>query len=83
MSRPLKYDKTALKNAVGAVKSKSMCYFKASRLYNVPRSTIFNKVKGYSSIECTMGSHTVLTAAKENRIVECQTQMSRIGYGRT
>ncbi|KAH3698051.1 hypothetical protein DPMN_085566 [Dreissena polymorpha] len=66
MSRPLMY---ALENAVGSVKSKSMVYFKASRLYNIPRSTIFAKVKGHSSIECTMGPHTVLTAAEEKRIV--------------
>ncbi|KAH3772478.1 hypothetical protein DPMN_173818 [Dreissena polymorpha] len=60
-----------------------MGYLKASRLYNVPRSTIFDKVEGHSSIECTMGQHTVLTAAEEKRIVKWLTQMSRIGYGRT
>ncbi|KAH3880028.1 hypothetical protein DPMN_003940 [Dreissena polymorpha] len=56
---------TALENAVRAVKSNSMGYLKASRLYNLPRSTIFDKVQGHSSIECTMGPHTVLTAAEE------------------
>ena len=82
ISRPLKYAKAALENPVRAMKRNSMGYLKAPRLYEVPRSTIFDNVKGHSSIQCTMGPHTVLTAAVK-RIVKWLTQMSRIGYGRT
>jgi len=42
MSRQLsaQYDKAALQSAVDAVKSKSMGYIKASKVFNVPRPTI-------------------------------------------
>lgn len=39
-----RYDEAALAAAASAVKSQSIGYLKESRAYNVPRSTIFDKV---------------------------------------
>ena len=78
-----KYDEAALAAAVNSVKSKSMDYLKASKLYHVPRSTIFDKVHEKSEIGCRQGPNTVLTPTEEDRLATWLIDMSKIGYGRS
>lgn len=85
MSRQLsvKYDKAALQSAVDAVKSKSMGYLKASKVFKVPRPTIFDKVKEKSVIDCRTGPNTTLSVDEEKRLADWLVDMSKIGYGRS
>lgn len=86
MSRQRKgksYDLVALERAVRAVQSKTMGYQKASKIYNVPRTTIYDKVHGKSEVESRQGPNTVLSPAEETRLANWLIEMSKIGYGRS
>ena len=60
-----------------------MGYKKASMTFNVPKSTIFDKVKGNTPMNCTSGTHPVLNVEEEGRLADWMIDMSKIGYGRT
>jgi len=67
MSRQLKaktYDATSLERAVHAVRSKSMGYLKASKMFHVPRTTIYDKVHEKSEIHSRQGPNTVLSTTE-------------------
>jgi len=85
MSRQRKgkvYDVLALERAVDAVKSNAMGYKKASKLFNVPKTTIYDKVKGKSAIHSRQGPNTVLSS-EEAHLAKWLIHMSKKGYGRS
>lgn len=58
-----------------------MGYQKASKWYNVPRTTIYDKVKWLSEVESRQGPNTVLSGEEEKRLAKWIVDMSKIGYG--
>ena len=70
-------------STVNSVKGKSMGYLKASKIYCVPHSTIFDKVHEKSEIGCRKIHNTVLSSRKEDILASWLIDMSKIGYGRS
>ena len=76
-----RHDLATLQHAIDAVKSQSMSMRTASRVYGIPRSTLFDKLHGNTPL--VFQSKTVLTSAEEQRLVNWVLHMSQIGYGWT
>lgn len=65
-----KYTEEQLQNAVEAVKSGGMSLRKAACQYNIPRGTLFDKVKGRTPLKRKFGRDPYLTESEEKAIVE-------------
>ncbi|KAH3787296.1 hypothetical protein DPMN_165417 [Dreissena polymorpha] len=75
-----KYDPCIVDIAADAIRNGCMSLGKASEVYNIPKTTLHDRVKRkYAS--ATIGAKTVLSP-EENTIEQWAVQMSRIGYGR-
>ena len=77
-----KYDNTLVDQAVSLVKSGSLTLGEASRRYQIPKTTLHDRVHNkYKSDH--IGAKTALTQSEKQRIANWSLHMSRIGYGRT
>ncbi|CAG2228145.1 unnamed protein product [Mytilus edulis] len=86
MGKRNKYRNYALediKNAVQMVESKAMSIRSASRQYNVPKTTIIDKLNGRSSLQARSGPSPVLFDSEEEMLVHWVIDMAKIGYGQT
>ncbi|CAC5358555.1 unnamed protein product [Mytilus coruscus] len=86
MGKRNKYRNYALediKNAVQMVENKSMSIRSASRQYNVPKTTIIDKLNGRSSLQARSGPNPVLYECEEEILVHWVIDMAKIGYGQT
>ncbi|CAC5405423.1 unnamed protein product [Mytilus coruscus] len=86
MGKRNKYRNYALediKNAVQMVENKSMSIRSASRQYNVPKTTIIDKLNGRSSLQARSGPNPVLYDSEEEMLVHWVIDMEKIGYGQT
>ncbi|CAG2220263.1 unnamed protein product [Mytilus edulis] len=72
-----------IKNAVQMVESKAMSIRSASRQYNVPKTTIIDKLNGRSSLQARSGPSPVLFDSEEEMLVHWVIDMAKIGYGQT
>ncbi|XP_076089920.1 uncharacterized protein LOC143061944 [Mytilus galloprovincialis] len=82
MGKRNKYRNYALediKNAVQMVESKAMSIRSASRQYNVPKTTIIDKLNGISSLQARSGPSPVLFDICFHWVID----MAKIGYGQT
>ncbi|XP_069112283.1 tigger transposable element-derived protein 6-like [Argopecten irradians] len=77
----LKYDRNDLVNAVNAVKNGSMSVRRAAAEFNVPKSTLGDKVSGRSDVESKMGRPPALPESVEGNIVENVLEASKRGMG--
>jgi transposase len=77
------YSSQDLENAIKLVNSQTLSIRGASRRYNVPKSTIIDKLYGKSSLHSRSGPKSVLSETDENIIVEWLINMAKIGYGQT
>ncbi|CAC5404762.1 unnamed protein product [Mytilus coruscus] len=85
MGKRNKYRNYALediKNAVQMVENKSMSIRSASQ-YNVPKTTIIDKLNGRSSLQARSGPNPVLYDSEEEMLVHWVIDMAKIGYGQT
>ena len=69
ISNRFTYTEKQMKDAVAAVKAGVPQRIAAAK-YNVPRATLFDKVKGRTQIERKMGRYPYLTENEEQEIVE-------------
>ncbi|VDI22166.1 Hypothetical predicted protein [Mytilus galloprovincialis] len=86
MGKRNKYRNYALediKNAVQMVENKAMSIRSASRQYNVPKTTIIDKLNGRSSLQARSGPSPVLFDSEEEMLVHWVIDMAKIGYGQT
>ena len=77
------WTKQDLENAVVAIREEKMSMRKAAEAYGVPKSTLYDHVKGKVEVGSRPGPPTVLTSVEESMLVDWAIEMSRIGYGRT
>ena len=67
-SKP-KYNEKDLQNALLAV-DEGMKIYQAAKKYNIPSSTLHDKVKGKTPRFCKQGRPTYLTETEKNLLVE-------------
>ncbi|KAJ8306327.1 hypothetical protein KUTeg_016872 [Tegillarca granosa] len=79
----LQYDPKALENAVAAVKAKVMSIRKAAKHYDVPRSTIGDRISGRVKEGTSPGKKPVYPIEVENQVAEKIKQAARMGFGIT
>ncbi|XP_071445696.1 uncharacterized protein [Hetaerina americana] len=79
------WDKVSMIRAVEAVINKEMSLLKASKAFNVPRSTIKDYVKknGKNSVEASIGRKPVLPADVEGQLVHYCLELERSYFGLT
>ena len=75
-----KYSQADVETALDAVKTKTLSLREAASQYRVPRSTLYDKLKGKYPISRV--SRTVLKPEEENQLVEWIIQCSRLGEGK-
>ncbi|XP_041475543.1 uncharacterized protein LOC121424034 isoform X2 [Lytechinus variegatus] len=73
------YSQEDMELAVRMVKKKEMTLRAAAKKFNVPRSTLHDKVLGRTAVNCKFGMASFLTAAEETLLSNWVQQMSRIG----
>ena len=78
-----KYTQDDLEAAIGVIKQQFMSIRQASKAFNVPRSTLQDKVNERVPLKATSGPDPVLKKDEEQRLVDWCLHMARIGYGRT
>ena len=64
------YNKETLQNAVEAIKNGTMSFRKAEKTFQIPKSTLKNKISGKSDIDSKFGIKPALPEEVETRIVE-------------
>lgn len=77
------YSSQDLENAIKLVNSQTLSIRGASRRYNIPKSTIIDKLHGKSNLQSRSGPKPVLSETDENTLVEWLINMAKIGYGQT
>ncbi|VDH90293.1 Hypothetical predicted protein [Mytilus galloprovincialis] len=80
-SKELKYDITALENAIRSVKSGEMSVRKAAQHFNVPKSTVGDRVTGKRDLEVGRGRKPALPLELEKSIVQSVKRASQLGVG--
>lgn len=78
-----RYTQEQVELAVQSVKQGGSSINNASRVYSVPRATLFDKLNNRTKVRCPQGRPTVLKEAEEKVLAEWVINMARIGYGRT
>ncbi|XP_022180196.1 uncharacterized protein LOC111040570 [Myzus persicae] len=74
------YTENDLLVAINAVNSKDLSLNKASQLYNIPKSTLSNKINKKVPLSRQLGPKTVLTCEEETRIVNWIVSTAKVGF---
>lgn len=80
MAQRLKYSEEAMNQAVNAVKNGTMTAFRAHKIFNVPRTTIIDKVSGRSPIPRQIGITTILSRQEDNLLVKWILYLADSGF---
>ena len=75
------YDTGSLPAAVAAVKNGSMSIRKAAVEYDVPRSTLADRVSGKVAVDCSIGRRPTLPKHLETEVVNLATLAAQKGIG--
>lgn len=79
MAVRLKYEEKQMLSALQSIKDgKSVS--EASKLYNVPRSTLWDKYRGRVPVERKMGPDTILTEEEEKQLVKWMFEVAKLGF---
>lgn len=79
---PAAYTKDVLLEAVEAVRSKRLTLFTAAKYYNIPRTTLWNRVKGKRGVKSSSGGRpTALPLEEEATLASHIKTMERWGFG--
>lgn len=73
------YSEERMETAIAACRN-GMPFSTAAKMYEVPRSTLKNKVKGRTPVARKMGPPSVLSKAEENALVKWITEISNRGF---
>ncbi|XP_063962417.1 uncharacterized protein LOC129271180 isoform X2 [Lytechinus pictus] len=76
--RCVAYSQEDIEEAVRLVKQKEMALRAAAKKFNIPRSTLHDKVFGRTAVKCKFGRASFLTAAEEALLSNWVLQMSRV-----
>ena len=77
------YNQSDLDQALTFLREKRMSVRAASRQFNIPKTTLFDKLHGRVADNAKAGRPTVLTYSEEVELVDWVVKMCKIGYGRT
>lgn len=81
-SRATSYSKSDLRTAIDNIVSGRLNYSTASKMYNIPRATLYAHFKGVRGMKSeSMGRATVLQPDIEHRLSESLKIMEKYGYG--
>ncbi|KAJ8048106.1 hypothetical protein HOLleu_00279 [Holothuria leucospilota] len=75
------YKDATLVECKETIKSGKYSVRKASSVYEIPCSTLMDKLSGRTPVHTTQGPSPVLTKAEEKNLVEWIFYMGKIGYG--
>lgn len=79
---PPSYSSADLQNAVAAVKNGEVTIYRASKLYKIPKATLYKHVKGQRGVKSkSLGRPTALPAEDEEKIAEGLRAMEKWGFG--
>src|SRR5258705_11092909 len=79
---PAAYSQDNLKEAVEAVRSKQMTLYGASNFYEIPKPTLFERVKGLRGVKsASMGRPTAISHEIEARMAAHIKTMEKWGFG--
>lgn len=81
-SKKLQYTQETLLNALAAINS-GMSYYRASRVYNIPKTTLLYKKTGKTPLICKMGPTTILSEEEENLLIKWLFHISDYGFPAT
>ncbi|XP_060578915.1 uncharacterized protein LOC132735898 [Ruditapes philippinarum] len=86
MSQQLKvrkrYSDETLQHAIDMVKSGSMSLRRAALAFQIPKSSLSNKVNDKTQVGCKPGPSSVLSEVEEQYIATWAIHMAKIGFGR-
>lgn len=74
------YSEADLLVAINTVNNKEMFLNKASQLYNIPKSTLSNKINKKVPLSRQLGPKTVLSREEETRIVNWISSTAKVGF---
>lgn len=76
------YSPDTLKKAIEEVKSGRMTVYRASKIYSIPKATLFTHVKGTRGVKSkTQGRPTALSPETEKHIADGIKKMAQWGFG--
>ena len=75
-----KYSEKSLLKAVGEIKEGKMSLNVASRVHNIPKGTLHNKVKNKVPMERKMGPATILTNEEESNVEKWIIDKAKLGF---
>ena len=85
-NRPKKlrqWSKESMAKALDAVATGKMGVNRAAMEFNVPCTSLKDRVSGKVCDGCSMGPKRYLTSEEESELVECIIKCSKMGYGKT
>jgi len=77
------YNQSDLDQALSLLREKRMSVRAASRQFNIPKTTLLDKLHGRVADNAKAGRPTVLTHSEEVELVDWVVKMCKIGYGKT
>lgn len=79
---PAKYSHDQLQEAIAAVKNKQMTLYRASKYYEIPKPTLFKRVKGLRGVKSSsMGRPPAIPPEIERKMAEHIKTMEKWGFG--
>lgn len=79
---PPKYSKEVLDRAINAVRSQQMTLYRASKLFEIPKATLFKHLKGQRGVKSrTYGRPTAIPYEEEKKMSEYIKLMEKWGFG--
>uniref|UniRef100_A0A6P7FI18 Uncharacterized protein LOC114330406 n=1 Tax=Diabrotica virgifera virgifera TaxID=50390 RepID=A0A6P7FI18_DIAVI len=75
-----RYTPELLNEALESIQSKTMSAYKASKLYNIPKQTLLDKIHRKYTKQSFAGAPTILTTTEENLIVKWVHHLADIGF---
>uniref|UniRef100_A0A2C9LUB6 HTH CENPB-type domain-containing protein n=1 Tax=Biomphalaria glabrata TaxID=6526 RepID=A0A2C9LUB6_BIOGL len=74
------HDIELLKTAINAIRTKEMSLRKASKYYNIPLTTLHNKLQGTNPL---ISKKSLLTMDEENNLAKWLMELSNCGFGKS
>ena len=77
------WDKENMEMAVAILEKGEVSIRRAAKIYNIPRSTLHDRVSGRINIDSKPGKKPYLTIEEEKELVSFFLKFAKIGYSRT
>ena len=78
-----KWSPKAMEDAMAAVKNGQMTVFRPTKIYNVPKSTLHDRISGKVRHGDKPGPKPYLSSTEEKELADFLVDVAKVGYGRT